>query len=153
MVAILGPPRLSSPFRMIVLEGLWRKESEVELARVRSCLRDCWWAIVRARRSELRCIERSSADGGSPKMKNLIKQNIRRAIDSCPSRKPCVKESLGRVREVSWGSKETYDEVAGPAGCGIGVASCFAMISKAMCYRINIVNRVSRKVVEARSET
>jgi hypothetical protein len=82
MVAMLGPPLVSSPFRIILREGLCRKESEVEFARVFSCLYDCWWAIVRARRSELRCNDRSSADGGSPKMKNFMKQKISIAIDS-----------------------------------------------------------------------
>jgi hypothetical protein len=94
---MLGPPLLSSPFRIILLLGLWRKESDVEFARVLSCLYDCWCAKVRARRSELRCNARSSADGGSPKMKNFMKQNIKIAIESWPSRKPCVKESLQHV--------------------------------------------------------
>lgn len=85
---MLGPPLLSSPFRMMLLESLCRSESDIELERVRNCLRDCWWARVRARRSELRCSDRSSAEGGSPNMKNLIKKKIRRAIESCPSRKP-----------------------------------------------------------------
>jgi hypothetical protein len=97
---MLGPPLLSSPFRIMLLESLWRSDSDIEFERVRSCLIDCWWASVRARRSELRCSERSSAEGGSPKMKNFMKKKMRRAIESCPSRKPCVKE---RLRGVSGG--------------------------------------------------
>jgi hypothetical protein len=97
MVAMLGPPLLSSPFRIMLLESLWRSDSDIEFERVRSCLSDCWWASVRARRSELRCNERSSAEGGSPKMKNLIKKKIRSAMESCPRRKPCVNERLARV--------------------------------------------------------
>lgn len=91
---MLGPPLLSSPFLMTVREGLWRRERVVEFARVRSVLMDCLCAIVRARRSELRCRARSSAEGGSPKMKNFMKQKIRRAMESWPRRKPCVKERL-----------------------------------------------------------
>lgn len=91
---MLGPPLLSSPLRMMLLESLCRSESEMELERVRNCLSDCWWASVRARRSELRCSERSSAEGGSPNMKNLMKKKINSAIESCPRRKPCVNERL-----------------------------------------------------------
>ena len=94
---MLGPPLLSSPFRIMLVEGLWRRDNDVEFARVRNCLYDCWCASVRARRSELRCNARSSAEGGSPKMKNFMKQKIRIAIESWPSRKPCVKESLAGV--------------------------------------------------------
>jgi hypothetical protein len=91
---MLGPPLLSSPFRIMLLESLCRNDSDIEFERVRNCLRDCWWASVRARRSELRCRERSSAEGGSPKIKNLMKKKIKRAIESWPRRKPCVKERL-----------------------------------------------------------
>jgi hypothetical protein len=55
---------------------------------------------VRARRSELRCRERSSALGGSPKMKNFMKKKIRRAMESWPRRKPWVKERLWGVSGV-----------------------------------------------------
>lgn len=82
MVAMLGSPLVSSPFRIMLRESLWRNDSDIEFERVRNCLIDCWWANVRARRSELRCNERSSADGGSPKMKNLMKANISRTIES-----------------------------------------------------------------------
>ena len=33
--------------------------------------------------------------GASSKMKNLMKANISRTIDSCPTRSPCVKDRLG----------------------------------------------------------
>jgi hypothetical protein len=39
---MLGPPRLSSPFLIMLLEGLCCRESDVEFARVRNCLYDCW---------------------------------------------------------------------------------------------------------------
>lgn len=102
---MLGPPLLSSPFRIMLLDGLWRRDRDVEFARVLSCLYDCWCARVRARRRELRCNARSSADGGSPKIKNFIKQNIKIAIESWPSRNPCVKESLQHVSGVLHGVK------------------------------------------------
>lgn len=57
---------------------------------------DCerWWARVRWRRREERWRALSSAGGGSPNMKNFMKQKMRIAIESCPSRKPWVKERL-----------------------------------------------------------
>jgi hypothetical protein len=73
---------------------LGRSGFVVELERVRLWRDCCWWARVRARRREERCRARSSAEGGSPKMKNFMKKKIRRAMESCPRRKPCVKESL-----------------------------------------------------------
>jgi hypothetical protein len=54
----------------------------------------------------LRCKERSSADGGSPKIKNLMKKDIRSAIESWPRRKPCVKERLWGISGVYCWSKE-----------------------------------------------
>ena len=97
MVAMLGPPLVSSPFRMILLLSLCRSDRDIEFERVRSCFIDCWCARVRARRSELRCSERSSAEGGSPKMKNFMKKKISRAMESWPRRKPWVKERLWGV--------------------------------------------------------
>lgn len=94
---MLGPPLLSSLFLIMLRECLWRNAGVVvEFERVR-CLSecsDCWWARVRARLNELRCNARSSADGGSPKMKNLIKKKMISAIENWPSKKPCVKDSL-----------------------------------------------------------
>lgn len=57
-------------------------------------LRECWCARVRARRREERWSARSSAEGGSPKMKNFMKKKIMRAMESWPRRKPCVNERL-----------------------------------------------------------
>jgi hypothetical protein len=54
----------------------------VELARGRKWWREFLWARVRARRSEERFRARSSSDGGSPNMKNLMKQKIMRAMES-----------------------------------------------------------------------
>ena len=56
-----------------------------------------WWARVRARRREERFRARSSAEGSSPKMKNLMKKKMISAIENWPSRKPCVNDSLQRV--------------------------------------------------------
>lgn len=100
---MLGPRLSSSPFLMMLRECLWRSAGVVvELERVR-CLSecsDCWWARVRARRSELRCSARSSAEGGSPKMKNFMKKKMISAIENWPSRKPCVKDRLSQVSGV-----------------------------------------------------
>jgi hypothetical protein len=104
MVAMLGPPLVSSPLRMMLLLSLCRRESDIEFERVRSCFSDCWCASVRARRREFKCSERSSAEGGSPKMKNFMKKKIRRAMESWPRRKPWVKERLWvLVGDWRWG--------------------------------------------------
>lgn len=137
---MLGPPLLSSPFLMILLEGLCRSEREVEFARVRRVLIDCWWARVRARRRELRCRARSSAEGGSPKMKNFMKQNMSSAIESWPRRKPCVKERLGDVScDVQVWGIGAYDEPACATGSAEGVGVCFAMVRStiASCLGVN----------------
>jgi hypothetical protein len=91
---MLGPPVLTG-FLIIVREDLCLRAFEVvEFARGRRWWSEFLWARVRARRSEERLRARSSSDGGSPNMKNLMKQKIMRAIESWPRRKPCVKESL-----------------------------------------------------------
>lgn len=131
---MLGPPLLSSPFRMMVRDGLCRSDSDVEFARVRSCLIDCWWAIVRARRSELRWMDRSSAEGGSPKMKNFMKQKINSAMEAWPSRKPCVKERLRYVSGVRGACERPYEEPTAATGSGDGAASCSAMVVCVICY-------------------
>jgi hypothetical protein len=51
-------------------------------------------ARVLERRSVARKEAVTSAEGGSPNMKNLINAPIRITIDSCPSRRPWVNESL-----------------------------------------------------------
>ena len=53
------------------------------------------WARVRERRSVARREAVTSADGGSPKMKNFMKAPRRRTMESWPRRRPWVKESLG----------------------------------------------------------
>ena len=77
---------------------------EFERARCWSECSEFWWARVRARRRLLRCRARASAEGGSPKMKNLMKQKMSRAMESWPRRKPWVKERLaGGLEGVEWG--------------------------------------------------
>jgi len=56
--------------------------------------RERLWASVRDRRSVARSEAVTSADGGSPKMKNFMKAPRRRTMESWPSRRPWVKESL-----------------------------------------------------------
>lgn len=51
-------------------------------------------ASVRERRSVARSAADTSAEGGSPKMKNLMKAPMRITTESCPRRRPCVKERL-----------------------------------------------------------
>ena len=131
---MLGPPLVSSPFRIMLLESLWRSDSDIEFERVRNCLIDCWWASVRARRSELRCSERSSAEGGYPKMKNFMKKKMSRAIESCPRRKPCVNERLWGISGVRSLNGEAYEEVGiSVTGWGTGVETCFAITGCVAC--------------------
>lgn len=61
------------------------------LRRVR---RDRLCASVRDRRSVALKAAVTSGDGGSPKMKNLMKAPIRMTTESCPRRRPWVKERL-----------------------------------------------------------
>ena len=89
---MLGPPVLAG-FRIILREDLWRRGFVVEFEHVRWC-NEFWCARVRARRREERCRARSSAEGGSPKIKNFMKKKMRRAMDSWPRRKPWVNERL-----------------------------------------------------------
>jgi hypothetical protein len=88
---MLGPRPLPAAGRRTLVEFL--RCRVVELERVR-LWKDCWCARVRARRREDRCRARSSAEGGSPNIKNFMKKKIRRAMESWPRRKPCVKERL-----------------------------------------------------------
>lgn len=50
--------------------------------------------LSRLRRANARVDAVVSGDGGSPKMKNLMKAPIRITTEIWPSKKPCVKESL-----------------------------------------------------------
>jgi hypothetical protein len=61
---------------------------------VRRESRDRLWARVRERRSVARMEAVTSAEGGSPKMKNFMKAPRRRTMESWPRRRPWVKESL-----------------------------------------------------------
>ena len=90
---MLGPLLAPAASRMILREDLLRRECVVLLERVR-CWSVFWWARVRARRREPRWRARSSAEGSSPKMKNLMKKKRIRAMESWPRRKPWVKERL-----------------------------------------------------------
>ena len=66
-------------------------------------------------------------------MKNLIKKKIISAIENWPSRKPCVKESLGGL-VGSTTQQTTYEEPPCIAGCGegMGVGTAFAMVRSAV---------------------
>jgi hypothetical protein len=112
---------------MTAREDLGRSGLVVLLERVRWCSDD-WWARVRARRSEDRCRARSSAEGSSPKMKNLMKTKRMSAMESCPSRKPCVKERLrgGQLRAGGApGARGCRTHVEpGDAGGRRGVGGC-----------------------------
>jgi hypothetical protein len=61
---------------------------------VRRERRDFLWARVRLRRSVARREAVTSGEGGSPKMKNLMKAAMRRTTDSWPTMRPWVKERL-----------------------------------------------------------
>ena len=56
-------------------------------------------ASVRERRSVALSAAVTSGEGGSPKMKNLMKAPMRITMESWPRRRPCVKESL-RICEL-----------------------------------------------------
>ena len=56
---------------------------------------------LRSRRARARADAVVSGEGGSPKMKNLMKQPIRMTTESWPSRKPCVNERLGIFQQVA----------------------------------------------------
>lgn len=66
----------------------------VLLLLLRSVRRERLCARVRERRSVARNAAVTSGDGGSPKMKNLMKAPMRITIESCPRSRPCVKERL-----------------------------------------------------------
>jgi hypothetical protein len=70
--------------RFWVLDGVVERKERRE----RLC------AKVRERRSVARREAVTSAEGGSPKMKNFINAPSKRTIESWPRRRPWVKESL-----------------------------------------------------------
>jgi hypothetical protein len=67
----------------------------------RSERRERLCARVRERRSVARREAVTSAEGGSPKMKNFMNAPRRRTMESWPMRRPWVKESLGIV-SLAW---------------------------------------------------
>jgi len=77
------------------LRFFWRVRFCVEEGVVdRRERRERLWARVRERRSVARREAVTSAEGGSPKMKNFMKAPRSRTMESWPRRRPCVKESL-----------------------------------------------------------
>ena len=74
-------------FRFRGWEG-WRGVEERRVRRERLCAR------VLERRSVARRAAVTSGEGGSPKMKNLMKAPIRMTMESWPRRRPWVKERL-----------------------------------------------------------
>lgn len=71
------------------------------------------WGVVRWERP------RDGGGGASPKMKNLMKAPINSTTESCPRRKPCVKDSLAihqswnAIFKGLWFGQFTYEDWAG----------------------------------------
>lgn len=55
------------------------------------------WVVVLFWRARVRAEAVVSGEGGSPKMKNLMKAPMRITTESWPRRKPSVKDRLGRI--------------------------------------------------------
>ena len=55
---------------------------------------------LRSRRARARAEAVVSGEGGSPNIKNLMKQPIKITTESCPSRKPCVNERLDTYQDI-----------------------------------------------------
>jgi hypothetical protein len=82
-------------FRSTELRFFWRVRFCVEEGVVeRRERRERLCARVRERRSVARREAVTSAEGGSPKMKNFMTAPRSRTMESWPRRRPCVKESL-----------------------------------------------------------
>jgi hypothetical protein len=62
---------------------------------------DRLWASVRERRSVARRAALTSADGGSPKMKNLMKAPMRMTTDSWPRSRPWVNDRLESRSDIA----------------------------------------------------
>lgn len=77
------------------VEGAEGREGVVRRER-----RDRLWARVRERRSVARRAAVISGEGGSPKMKNLMKAPRRITTESWPRRRPCVKERLEGLEQL-----------------------------------------------------
>ena len=88
---------------------------------------------LRSRRARARAEAVGSGEGGSPKMKNLMKQPIRMTTESWPRRKPWVNERLVvyqhvigynkcsdvRAHEDCCGGDMGGEEASGTGVCGI----------------------------------
>lgn len=109
---MLGPRPVVAASRITLRLGLLGALVELERWKER------WWARVRARRREERWRARSSAEGGSPNMKNFMKKKIMRAMESWPRRKPWVNE---RPLEVLVGVRfwEVHASLRGAVGYGL----------------------------------
>ena len=90
LMVIVGPLRRTVDFFRL---RVWPRRPSDE-RRLRS---DCLCAKVLERLSVALKDAETSADGGSPKMKNLMKAARIKTTESCPTTRPCVKESLDRV--------------------------------------------------------
>jgi len=88
---VKGGGFLSTLERFFCRVLVWEEGVEVE----RKERRERLCARVRERRSVARKEAVTSAEGGSPKMKNFMKAPRRRTMLSWPRRRPWVKESLG----------------------------------------------------------
>lgn len=60
------------------------------------------WGEVLSRRARARAEAVVSGEGGSPKMKNLMKATMRITTESWPRRKPSVKERLEGLANRIW---------------------------------------------------
>src|SRR5688572_1252101 len=78
--------------------GCWGGWRTLEVRRLKS---DFLCASVLDRRSVARREAVTSGEGGSPKMKNLMKTASRRTTDSCPKMRPWVKENLRKEKHPS----------------------------------------------------
>jgi hypothetical protein len=81
-------------------------------------------ARVRERRSVARMEAVTSAEGGSPKMKNFMKAPRRRTMESWPRRRPWVKESLWAECQPCeiWSQERTDEDSALMRGGASGAA-------------------------------
>jgi hypothetical protein len=116
----------------VVRGGGFLRTDERFLVRVLACdegvevrreRRERLCANVRDRRSVARREAVTSADGGSPKMKNFMKAPRRRTMESWPRRRPWVKESLGvKCQPCVIGVRRGTNEDS-----GLGIGGTFAV--------------------------
>lgn len=91
MVKVGGPLRTVDFLRF---SGPWACPFRALALTVRRLSRDRLCASVLDRRSVALNEAVTSGEGGSPKIKNLIKAARMRTTESCPRTRPCVKVSL-----------------------------------------------------------